>query len=505
MTPVRRYNHNGSKILIVDDDETNLKYLMIRLTQAGFEVTQAESGNEALELLGHYMPDLILLDIKMPGMDGFEVCKIVKGMEETEDIPIIFLTALSDTVDKLKGFETGGVDYITKPINFDEVNARVNAHLTLVKQHRELKASEAKFQMLADFSFDFEYWLNESNKFNYVSPSSKRITGYVPSEFEEDPALLRRIIYPDDRERVWREIEAASTSNEPLVREFRIVTRSGEIKWIAHKSVAVTDKDGKHYGRRASNQDITTLKLVEDALRRSESELKEANHSKDKFLSILAHDLKSPFTGLIGLSEMMYNYSNDLSAEEMREFTSGIYEAAKVIYTLIDNLLTWTRLQSGKMEQSPNRLELKKLVQEVLFLSETNALKKNISLYNEVDPDAFIIADQNMIDLVLRNLISNSIKFTQYGGEVRISATRKDDYYKISISDNGVGIPPQNLTKLFKLDSMLTTTGTNNEQGSGMGLLLVKDFVEIQGGYISIKSEVGQGTTVEFSIKASDN
>ncbi len=475
---------------------------MIRLTQAGFEVTQAESGDEALDILKYYLPDLILLDIKMPGMDGFEVCRHVKELEETEDIPIIFLTALSDTVDKLKGFEAGGVDYITKPINFDEVNARVNAHLTLIKQHRELKASEAKFQMLADFSFDFEYWLNETNRFNYVSPSSKRITGYAPSDFEEDPSLLRRIIYPDDRERVWKEIEAASTSNEPLVREFRIVTRSGEIKWIAHKSVAVTGKDGKHYGRRASNQDITTLKLVEDALRRSESELKEANHSKDKFLSILAHDLKSPFTGLIGLSEMMYNYSNDLTAEEMREFTSGIYEAAKVIYTLIDNLLIWTRLQSGKMEQSPNRLELKKLVQEVLFLSETNALKKNITLFNEVEPDTYIIADQNMIDLVLRNLISNSIKFTQYGGEVKIRCERTGEFYSISITDNGVGIPPQNLTKLFKLDSMLTTTGTNNEQGSGMGLLLVKDFVEIQGGTISINSEEGNGTTVEFTVKA---
>jgi len=500
---VRRYNHNGSKILIVDDDETNLKYLMIRLTQAGFEVTQAESGDEALEILKNYLPDLILLDIKMPGLDGFEVCRIVKEMEETGDIPIIFLTALSDTVDKLRGFNAGGVDYITKPINFDEVNARVNAHLTLVKQHRELKASEAKFQMLADFSFDFEYWLNESNKFNYVSPSSKRITGYSPAEFEEDPALLRRIIYPDDRERIWKEIEAASTSNEPLIREFRIVTRSGEIKWIAHKSVAVTDKDGKHYGRRASNQDITTLKLVEDALRRSESELKEANHSKDKFLSILAHDLKSPFTGLIGLSEMMYNYSSDLTTDEMREFTSGIYEAAKVIYTLIDNLLIWTRLQSGKMEQNLTRLELKKLVQEVLFLSETNALKKNISIYNEVESGTFIIADQNMIDLVLRNLISNAIKFTQYGGEVKISTERSGDFCSISITDNGVGIPPQNLSKLFKLDSMLTTTGTNNEQGSGMGLLLVKDFVEIQGGSISIESEPGKGTTVEFTIRAS--
>jgi len=499
---MRRYNHNGSKIFIVDDDETNLKYLMIRLTQAGFEVTQASSGDEALQILNSYKPDLILLDIKMPGMDGFEVCRKVKTMEETEDIPIIFLTALSDTVDKINGFEAGGVDYITKPINFDEVNARVNAHLTLVKQHRELKASEAKFQMLADFSFDFEYWLNETNRFNYVSPSSKRITGYTPADFEEDPSLLRRIIYPEDRERVWKDIEAAFTSNEPLVREFRIVTRGGDIKWIAHKSLAVVDKDGKHYGRRASNQDITTLKLVEDALRRSESELKEANHSKDKFLSILAHDLKSPFTGLIGLSEMMYNYGSDLSNDEMREFTSGIYEAAKVIYTLIDNLLIWTRLQSGKMEQSPANLDIKKIVQEVLYLNETNALKKSISLFNEVPPETFVFGDHNMIDLILRNLITNAIKFTQYGGEVKISAKEKGDLIAISIADNGVGIPAQNLTRLFKLDSMLTTTGTNNEQGSGMGLLLVKDFVEVQGGSIEIESEVGTGTTVTFTVRA---
>lgn len=499
---MKQYDHSGSKILVVDDDATNLKYLLIRLTQAGFEVTQSQSGNEALQMLQSFKPDLILLDIKMPGLDGFEVCRIVKAMEETEDIPIIFLTALTDTIDKIKGFQAGGVDYVTKPINFDELNARISAHLTLVKQHRELKASEAKFQMLADFSFDFEYWLNDMNKFNYVSPSAKRITGYDASDFENDPALLRRIIHPEDRERVWKDIESVFDSHDPIIRQFRIVTKSGEIKWIAHKSLIITDKDGKKYGRRASNQDITTLKLVEDALRRSEKELKDANHSKDEFLTILAHDLKSPFTGLIGLSEMMNNYYNELNSDEIREFSAGIYESAKVIYALIENLLTWTRIQSGKLDFEPVETNLKNSVRDVIFASESNALKKNISLLNEIDPALSVLTDKNMLDMILKNVISNAIKFTYYAGEVKITATPEGEYITLSIKDTGVGMTSDTLTKLFKLESIISTMGTNKEQGSGMGLLLTKDFIDIQGGSIVIESESGKGTTVLISLPA---
>ncbi len=499
---VTHYNHIGSKILVVDDDATNLKYLLIRLTQAGFEISQATSGNEALELLNNYLPDLILLDIKMPGLDGFEVCRIVKQMEQTEDIPIIFLTALTDTVDKVKGFDAGGVDYVTKPINFDELNARIIAHLTLVKQHRELKASEAKFQMLADFSYDFEYWLTTKNTFNYVSPSAKRITGYEAADFENDPALLRRIIHPEDRDKIWGDLESGLHSKEPLVRVFRIVTKNGEIRWIAHKSLAIIDKDGKNYGRRASNQDITTLKLVEDALRRSEKELKDANLSKDKFLSILAHDLKSPFTGLLGLSEMLVNYLNDLSKDEMREFSSGIFESAKVIYSLIDNLLLWTRVQSGRIDFDPKPRNLRQTVQEVLFLSETNALKKNISLFNEVDPSFTAVCDKNMLEMILRNLISNAVKFTNYAGEIKVTAKDLGDLIELSVSDNGVGISAENLGKLFKIESIVSTEGTNNEQGTGMGLLLSRDFVEIQGGNIRVESELNEGTTISFTLPA---
>ncbi len=497
---VTHYNHTGSKILVVDDDATNLKYLLIRLTQAGFEISQATSGNEALELLDNYLPDLILLDIKMPGLDGFEVCRIVKQMEQTEDIPIIFLTALTDTVDKVKGFDAGGVDYVTKPINFDELNARINAHLTLVKQHRELKASEAKFQMLADFSYDFEYWLTTKNTFNYVSPSAKRITGYEAADFENDPALLRRIIHPEDRDKIWSDLESGLHSKEPLVRVFRIVTKNGEIRWIAHKSLAIIDKDGINYGRRASNQDITTLKLVEDALRRSEKELKDANLSKDKFLSILAHDLKSPFTGLLGLSEMLVNYLNDLTKDEMREFSSGIFESAKVIYSLIDNLLLWTRVQSGRIDFDPKPRNLRQTVQEVLFLSETNALKKNISLFNEVDPSFTVVCDKNMLEMILRNLISNAVKFTNYAGEVKVTANDLGDLIEVSVTDNGVGISAENLGKLFKIESIVSSEGTNNEQGTGMGLLLSRDFVEIQGGTIKVESELNEGTTITFTL-----
>ncbi|MBK8661220.1 MAG: HAMP domain-containing histidine kinase [Ignavibacteriales bacterium] len=224
--------------------------------------------------------------------------------------------------------------------------------------------------------------------------------------------------------------------------------------------------------------------------------------SKDKFLSILAHDLKSPFTGLLGLSEMLVNYLNDLTKDEMREFSSGIFESAKVIYSLIDNLLLWTRVQSGRIDFDPKPRNLRQTVQEVLFLSETNALKKNISLFNEVDPSFTAVCDKNMLEMILRNLISNAVKFTNYAGEVKVTANDLGDLIEISVTDNGVGISADNLGKLFKIESIVSSEGTNNEQGTGMGLLLSRDFVEIQGGKIRVESEPNLGTTISFTLPA---
>lgn len=497
---MKTYNHKGSKILVVDDDTTNLKYLLIRLTQAGFEVIQALSASEALDHLTKISPDLILLDIKMPVMDGFELCDRLKAMEKTAEVPVIFLTALTDTVDKVKGFESGGVDYVTKPINFDELLARVNAHLTLRRQHLELKESEAKFQILADFSYDFEYWINNEGHFVYVSPSAERITGYSAAEFEEDPSLLKRIIHPEDRQRIWQDIENGFSQNYPLITNFKILTKSGEIRWLAHKSQPVLDKEGKNYGRRASNQDITTLKVIEDALRRSEQQLKEANHSKDKFFTILAHDLRSPFTGLLGLAEMMYNYHNELTSEEFREFSIGIYESAKVIYNLIENLLVWSRLQSGKMDFKSEKVNLFETTKSVVNLFETNALKKNLTINNDVYDDIFVVVDKNMIEMILRNLISNAIKFSNYAGVITINTELTESIVKINIVDNGVGISEESLPKLFRIDQIVTTEGTNKEQGTGLGLILAKDFVEVNKGKIGAISKEGEGSTFFFTL-----
>lgn len=223
-------------------------------------------------------------------------------------------------------------------------------------------------------------------------------------------------------------------------------------------------------------------------------QLRELIASKDKFFSIIAHDLKSPFVGLLGYTELLESEIDTLSKKQILEYTESLHKNIKNTYNLLENLLNWALLQTGRMAFNPEKLDLYLEIKSVLELFESHSKTKNVSLVNEVKINTYIEADKNMIKTIMYNLISNAIKFTENGGQVIVLTKENNGDIEISVTDNGVGIPKKNLDLLFKLDSNISTRGTAKERGTGLGLMLCKEMIEKHNGKISVESEMCKGT-----------
>jgi two-component system, sensor histidine kinase and response regulator len=261
-------------------------------------------------------------------------------------------------------------------------------------------------------------------------------------------------------------------------------------------------------------RDLSESRKEIDDLQRQNLELKESNRSKDKFFGIFAHDLKNPFQGLLGFIDLLYEDLDELSNEQVKEYLANVRNASYHTYTLLENLLEWSRIQSGKMPFTPTIFDIHNEVSSVISVLDNNATQKEILLINEVDKGIMVEADRNMIHSVIQNIITNSIKFSNAKGRVVVRARVPQTYVKsktsvesddrhwleVSISDNGIGIPDEILPKLFKLDGQYSQPGTANEPGTGLGLVLCHEMVEKNGGRIWAESIAGQGTTFVFTI-----
>ena len=235
---------------------------------------------------------------------------------------------------------------------------------------------------------------------------------------------------------------------------------------------------------------------------RKENEIRlyELNATKDKFFSIIAHDLKSPFNSIIGLSDLLSEKMHKKDYEGIEEYTEIIQNSAWRAMDLLKNLIVWSQLQTGRLDFRPEPVDLISMIIEVTELSKYSAFQKSISITREIPPDLTIIADKAMINTVLRNLISNAIKFTNPGGKVVISAAENENEVVVTVKDNGIGVKKEIIDKLFLIDSNISRPGTQGEEGTGLGLILCRDFVVKHGGRIWAESEDGKWMRVTFTI-----
>jgi signal transduction histidine kinase len=238
----------------------------------------------------------------------------------------------------------------------------------------------------------------------------------------------------------------------------------------------------------------------EEALQKSEIRLKELIATKDKFFSIVAHDLKNPFTSLLGSSELLSQNIDQMNVEDIKTLTMILNDSAKNGYAILQNLLDWSRSQTGMLEINAERIDLKNLVDRNFSNLQLSANNKEIKIYLESLDDIYIFTDKNMISTVLRNLLSNAIKFTRRGGKVMVGAQVDSDEVIISVKDNGIGIPENKIEMLFRIDKRNSTPGTENEQGTGLGLKLSKEFIEKLGGRLWVESIENKGSTFKFSV-----
>ncbi len=373
---------NKPTILVVDDNPTNLQVLLESLKQTGFKILVARSGESAIQQAEYGKPDLILLDVMMPGIDGFETCRRFKTLEAFKEIPIIFMTALTDTTDKLKGFQAGGVDYVTKPLQHEEVLARVVTHLTI------------------------------------------------------------------------RRLQQESREQHLLLQE-------------------------KH------------------------AELQALNASKDKFFSIISHDLRSPLSAVLVGLRLLTDTESRLTDNEKNELIRDSHRTVEQLYNLLDNLLVWSRLQRGLMEYAPQPLDLRPLFERNATLFAANAEQKQIAIRQTVAEPVIAFADSHMIDAIIRNLISNALKFTEARGAITLSARQNDQSVEMAVADTGIGMDAETVAKLFRLDVRYNQLGTAGEKGTGLGLNVCKEFAEKNGGSIAVESVVGAGTTFRVTLPTS--
>ncbi len=365
----------------------------------------------------------------------------------------------------------------------------------LVNDEKFLSDTKNKFRDLVEKNNGIIYCLNEFGIFDYVSPSTLNILGYSHTELIGMP--ISDIVHPDDLEKLETTLSKIRTGNESTFNGRFLKKSKDYIDMELSGQCSSNESDKEIYGIITN---VSAQKEYNNLIKNYCQELEEINKNKDKFFSILAHDLKNPFNSILGFSEYLAKYANDLTHEQIKEYSLNMYQASKKVYQLIENLLSWSRLQSGKIEFEKTQINLKKLVDQIIHLSLIIADSKEIKLVSTIKEDLICTADENMISTVLRNLISNSLKFTGANGTIVISSEIRNNNIIISVTDTGVGISSSKLKTMFNADIQSTSDGTNHEKGTGLGLLICKELIERNGGDIWAVSKEGQGSKFTFSL-----
>lgn len=362
---------------------------------------------------------------------------------------------------------------------------------------KALKESENTYRELFNFMSDAAYILDENGNFQDVNQGAVDMYGYTREELiGQNPEMLSADSMND--------IEKTKT----LIRKAYAGKPQNFDWWGKRKNGEIFPKDimlnkGSYFGKDAVvaiARDITERKHIEEQLKEYANELKELNATKDKFFSIIAHDLKGPFNAILGFSDLLANNYDDFDEEEKMSFIQNIKTASDSTYKLLENLLDWSRLQTGKINPAPEMIDLSLLTMENISVLKSMSDNKRIKLYSSIKYNTRAYADANMVRTILRNLMSNAIKFTRTGGEVNISATSDNALVRVCVWDNGVGISAKRMGMLFMIDEKLSTKGTANETGTGLGLLLCKEMIDRQGGHIWVESEPGLGSRFYFTL-----
>lgn len=361
-----------------------------------------------------------------------------------------------------------------------------------------LRENEEKYRTLVQFSGDPIFCFNPDETYRFVNDAFAKIVGKLPEEIiGKTPHPIFGYEEGENRLRLVRQVFKSGQKGEI---EVVVVLPMGKKAYFVTIADPVVDEKGNICWVSCISKNITARKEAEILIQQQNEELQKLNADKDHFMTILAHDLRSPFNSILGLLDVLERNIHRYDIGKIEQQINIVNTSAKATYRLLEDVLLWIRANSGKIPYEPRKLNLANISREVSENLELAAFNKQISI-NQLDLDGIgVFADINMLTTILRNIISNAIKFSNTGGAIRISALKDLKMATITISDDGIGIAPEIIAKLFDLSGLYTTKGTSNKSGKGLGLLICKEFVEKHGGKIWVESEVGKGSDFKFTL-----
>jgi|JI9StandDraft_1071089.scaffolds.fasta_scaffold00129_10 PAS domain S-box-containing protein len=370
-----------------------------------------------------------------------------------------------------------------------------------VKAEQALRVSEAQTRAILDNSIETILFINRDKSVQFFNDVAKDRTRNVLGKELKIGCSMHDIISEDGKKDFEHNFDMALKGARISIEKVFKVNQLDI--WFEIHYAPIKNKSQEIIGVLFTARDISEKKKSEQELNQYTSELESLNLTKDKFFSIIAHDLRNPFAGILGVSEMLeekLKETNTNNSLELQKMTQLIQTSSRSAYALLENLMQWAKTQTGELNFEPIITSIDAIIEATLPLVNGNAYKKNISIEKDLCPEKFIFADPALTNTILRNILTNAIKFTYPNGKIKIATRVNDSFVEVSISDNGIGIKEENINKLFRIDSKFSKIGTDSERGTGLGLILCKEFVEKQGGIIRVESEFGKGSTFTFSL-----
>lgn len=364
--------------------------------------------------------------------------------------------------------------------------------------HEELEVSRNKYVNLFDFSPTPYFTLDQEGKIRELNLSASKMFGV-----DRNKLIGRRLVtfIPMDERYIFSSfLDSIFNSVEKHSRQLSIINKDNRQFHVLLEGVVLEDVLGSEKSCQVALIDLTEYKKIEESLKKTNEKLKLVNVAKDKFFSIIAHDLRNPFQSLLGFSEILATEIDTLSKDEIVTFSKGLNDDLRNIYGLLDNLLQWSMIQRNILEFKPENVNLHQVVSKIIAISNQSAKDKNITVINDIEDGTYVYADTSMLRSVIQNLIVNAIKFSKAGGRVFISSVEKSNVIEVSVEDTGMGIANKLIPSLFNFNTIFTTSGTAGEKGTGLGLPLCKELVEKNEGKIWVESETGKGSKFVFTL-----
>jgi PAS domain S-box-containing protein len=504
-----KMSDTSENVLIVDDQRENLLVLSALLKHYGFIVNQLNSGYLALSTAKDLKPDVIILDIMMPGINGYEVCQQLKADDQTKDIPVIFISGRNRTDDIIKAFSVGGVDYITRPFRKEEVYARVKNHITLRESLQRIEAQNKKLQeeekALQEGIKNFEAVFNATTdiliivdfKGNIINanPQTIKTYGYTKDELINMSAL--QLIHPDSRH-LFGEFVNKIKNNEVIRFESKNVKKDGTVFIVEVQGSIFEYKGQPHY--LGVLRDITKRKDAEQELIEAKKASDTANKAKSNFLAVMSHEIRTPMNSIIGMTDLTLNTS--LNSDQENNL-SVVKESANLLLDIINDILDLSKIEAGKLKLEQIDFDLHLLLDNLVRIFTAQVENKGLFIHVEKGAQLpqYIKSDQIRLKQILFNLINNAIKFTETGG-ITINANQDSSLFLVfSVSDTGIGIPEDKQKMIFNSFSQAELSTTRKHGGTGLGLTICKKLIEMMGGEIKVSSVPGSGSTFIFKIK----